>query len=368
MAVNLDDVLSIGAKQTILFDPTGGMRDLEKGVLRPVSLENLRKDPVRILRGYRLSAEKKLTLTEDFKRFAQGNLKLLLKSPPERISHELFKIMKNRNSSAIVREVYRAGILGTLIPELKELKKIADQGERHIYSLEEHTFRTLEELERVIDSRTRYLSAELLENFGCRRFMGEFTDVELLKWAALFHDIGKPATFEVREGKVTFYNHDRVGEEIVKGIGRRLRWGEKATRFTASLVRYHLRPFFLRESFLRGDLGRKGMANFWRDCGSIAPHLFLLSIADAIASGDSEEDIKALLETISELESFSRNELRKEEMEPLLNGYEIMALLNIPEGRAVGEIKRKLLEAQLEGIVRTKEEAVEFVKRIHTAK
>ncbi len=362
MAVNLDDVLSIGARQTLVFDPTGGMRDLEMGVLRPVSLENLRRDPVRILRGYRLSVEKELRLTEDFYSFVSENMELVLRAAPERITHELFRIMKTTRASAVVREIYRAGLLGTLIPEFDQLKKIGNQGERHLYSLEEHTLRTLEELEKVLEERTRYLSAELLKDFGCRRFLGEFTDLELLKWAALFHDIGKPQTFEIREGKVTFYNHDRVGEEIVKRTGKRLRWGDRATRFIASLVRHHLRPFYLRESFLKGELGRRGMANFWRDCGDIAPHLFLLSIADALASGDSEEDLKALLETLGELESFSRNELGERSIEPLLNGYEIMSLLGIPPGRTVGEIKRKLLEAQIEGRVKTREEAIQFVR------
>jgi len=362
MAVNLDDVLSIGARQTLVFDPTGGMRDLEMGVLRPVSLENLRKDPVRILRGYRLSVEKELHLTEDFYSFVNENLRLVLRAAPERITHELFRIMKTTRASAIIREIYRIGLLGTLIPEFEQLKKIENQGDHHLYSLEEHTLRTLEELEKVIEERTRYLSAELLRDFGCQRFLGEFTDLELLKWAALFHDIGKPRTLEVREGRITFYNHDRVGEEIVKQTGRRLRWGEKATRFIASLVRHHLRPFYLRESFMKGQLGRRGMANFWRDCGDIAPHLFLLSLADALASGDSEEDLKALLETFAELESFSRNELGEGSTEPFLNGYEIMNLLGIPQGRMVGEIKKRLLEAQIEGRVKTREEAVEFVK------
>ncbi len=362
IAVNLDDVLSIGAKQTIVFDPTGGIKDLERGLLRPISEENLKRDPVRMLRGFRLSIEKDLSLTEDFYEFVERNRRLILKAPAERITHELFKIMKHPKGSRVVRKLYEAGLLEVIIPEFKKLKRVKDQGEHHIYPLDEHTLRILEEVEKVIEERTKYLSAELLRDFGCKRFLGEFTDVELLKWSALLHDIGKPDTFEVKEGKVTFYNHDKVGEEIVKRIGKRLKWGEQATKFIGKLVRYHLRPFYLRESFLRGELKRRGMANFWKECGEIAPHLFLLSIADAYASGDSEEEVKALLETISELESFKRNEFRETRIEPLLNGHEIMAILNITQGKMVGELKKRLEEAQIEGKVRTREEAVEFVK------
>ncbi len=365
IAVSLDDVLSIGAKQTILYDPTGGIKDLEEEVLRPISLENLRKDPVRILRGFRLSVEKNLRLTEDFYEFVEKNGDLVLKAPAERITHELFKVMKHPRGSKVIRKLYEVGLLEKIMPEFSKLKEIKDQGEHHIYPLDEHTLRILEEVEKTIEERTKYLSAELLKDFGCRRFLGEFTDVELLKWGALLHDIGKPDTFEIREGKVTFYNHDKVGEEIVKKIGKRLKWGEEATRFVGKLVRYHLRPFYLRESFLKGELKRRGMAKFWKECGDIAPHLFLLSIADAYASGDSEEEIKALLETVSELESFKRNELTEEKIKPLLTGHEIMAILSIPQGKMVGEIKRRLEEAQLEGTVRTREEAVEFVKKAY---
>ena len=365
IAVSLDDVLSIGAKQTILYDPTGGIRDLEEEVLRPISLENLEKDPVRILRGFRISIEKNLRLTEDFYEFVERKGDLILRAPPERVTHELFKVMKHPRGSKVIRKLYEVGVLEKLIPDISRLREVKDQGEHHIYPLDEHTLKTLEEAERVIEERAKYLSAELLKDFGCRRFLGEFTDIELLKWGALLHDIGKPRTFQVRDGKVTFYNHDKVGEEIVRDIGKRLRWGEEATKFVSRLVRYHLRPFYLRESFLKGELRRKGMARFWKECGDVAPHLFLLSIADAYASGDSEEEVKALLETISELESFKRNELTEERIKPLLTGHDIMALLGIPQGRTVGEIKRKLEEAQMEGTVRTREEAVEFIKRVY---
>ncbi len=363
IAVNLDDVLSIGAKQTILFDPTGGIKDLEEGLLRPVSEENLKRDPVRMLRGFRISIERDLTLTEDFYRFVEKNKDLILKSSPERISYELFKIMKHPHASKVVRKLYEVGLLEVLIPEFAKLREVKDQGEHHIYPLDEHTLKTLEEIEKVMEDRAKFLSPEMLGDFGCKRFLGEFTDMELLKWSALFHDIGKPDTYEVKEGKVTFYNHDKVGAEIVKNIGKRLRWGDQTTKFVGKLVRYHLRPFYLRESFTKGDLKRRGMANFWRECSDIAPHLFLLSIADALASGDKEEEIKALLETIGELERFKREEVKEERTKPLLNGHEIMELLNISQGKMVGEIKKRLEIAQLEGRVKTREEAVEFVKR-----
>jgi len=363
MAVNLDDVLSIGAKQTIIYDPTGGIRDLERGLLRPVSLDNLKKDPVRILRGFRIALEKGLNLTEDFYSFVKERGNLILESPAERITYELFKIMKAKGSAKVFRELYKYNLLEVIIPEIKEMRKVKSQGEKHIYPLDEHTFRTLEYAEKVWERREEYIGEELSENIGKKIVLGEFGDYELLKWGALLHDIGKPYTFKIINGKVTFYEHDKVGAELVKTIGKRLRWGQEATDFVEKLVRYHLRPFYLRESLKKGTLGRKGMAKFWKECGEVAPHLFLLSFADALASGDKKEDLETLRETVRRLVEFKKEVLEEEEIKPLLNGREIMELLGIKPGKLVGELKRHLEEAQLEGLVKTKEEAIEFIKK-----
>ncbi len=366
IAVSLDDVLSIGAKQTILYDPTGGIRDLEEGLLRPVSLENLKRDPVRILRGYRIAVETDLELTEDFEEFARKKRHLIRESAPERLSYELFRIMRSPRSSEVVKRLYENRILETLIPEIGRLKEVRDQGKNHIYPLDTHTLKTLEEMERVIEEKERYLREEELRGIGKIKIMGEFTDLELLKWSALLHDIGKPHTFEIKEGKVTFYNHDSVGEEIVRKIGRDLRWGSKATGFIAKLVRYHLRPFYLRDSREKNQLKERGKAKFWRECSDIAPHLFLLSIADAKASGDSEEEIGSLLETIEELIAFRERAKEEKREKPILGGKEIMELLQITPGPLVGKIKEELLLAQMEGKVKDRESAKEFIKEVYS--
>ncbi|MCS6876536.1 MAG: HD domain-containing protein [Aquificaceae bacterium] len=361
MAVSIDDVLSIGAKQTIIYDPAHGVEDLESGLLRPVSLKNLEEDPVRILRGFRLAVEKRLNLTEDFYQFVEKKGHILRKASPERITLELFKILKNNNSYRVLQDLYNHGVLQVLFPDTARWKDVKDQGEHHLYPLEEHVFKVLETLEKVILERDRYLPAELLQDFGKMEVHGEFSDVELLKLSALFHDIAKPHTFEIRNGKVTFYNHDSLGADIVKRYGRSYRWGEEATDFVSKLVREHLRPFYLRESLSKGQLTDRGRANFWKECGHIAPYLFLHAIADAVGSGDSEGEIEKLLQTIHDLVEFKREKLSKLPVKPLLDGKEIMELVGIGPGPEVGRIKRALEEAQIEGRVKTKEEAIDFV-------
>ncbi len=362
MAVSIDDVLSIGAKQTIIYDPAKGMEDLQEGKLRPISLKNLEEDPVRILRGFRLAVEKNLELTEDFYHFVKKKGHILKKAPPERITLELFKTLKHQRSAKVIRDLYEYGVLEVIFPEVARLREIKDQGEHHIYPLDEHTLKVLESLEKVLQEKEKYVSAELLENLGTMQVHGEFSDIELLKLSALFHDIAKPHTFEVKDGKVTFYNHDKLGAQIVKEIGKRLKWSDSATEFIAKIVEHHLRPFYLRESLIKGQLTDRGRAKFWKDCGDFAVHLFLHAIADAMASGDSPQEMQDLLNTIKDLETYRKEKYEKIPIKPLLSGREIMDIFGIPEGPQIGEIKRALEEAQLSGVVKTREEAIEFVK------
>ncbi len=362
MAVGIDDVLSIGAKQTILYDPAHGMEDLQEGILRPVSLKNLEEDPVRMLRGFRLSVEKRLDLTQDFLDFVKKKAELIKKAPMERVSLELLKILRHREGGKVIRLLYENNLLQQIIPETERWKEITNQGQHHKYPLDEHMLRIMEFIDQVVEERERFLPAELLKGIGEKEFLGEFSDLELLKFSALLHDIAKPHTFELRDGKATFYNHDKLGAQMSRDILKRLRLGDDAIQFVSKLVEHHLRPFYLREAFKKGELTNRGKAKFWRDCGDIAGWLFLHAIADAFASGDDQEEISWLLKTIHELEDFRKRELSKIPTEPLLSGDEIMEILGVGPGPKVGEIKRALEQAQWEGIVKTKEEAINFVK------
>ncbi|NPA13095.1 MAG: CCA tRNA nucleotidyltransferase [Aquificae bacterium] len=123
MAVVFDDALGLGASQTVLFDPTGGLEDLQEGIVRPVSLQNIQEDPVRIVRGYRIANQLDFTLEKEFRKWVKENLHLLEKAPKERIRDELLKILEMENSHKILKEMERDGVLQTVIPTLKDVNK-----------------------------------------------------------------------------------------------------------------------------------------------------------------------------------------------------------------------------------------------------
>ncbi|MDW8237722.1 MAG: HD domain-containing protein, partial [Aquificaceae bacterium] len=358
MAVNLDHVLSLGAKQTFIYDPSHGMEDLEMGILRPVSLSNIEEDPVRILRGFRIAHQKRLSLSEEFITFAKKKSHIMKKSSPERITQEFFRCFIGEGSAKVIKSLYDIGILQELFPETSRWEEVKDKSQE--LPLSEHIFRVIDALEGVIKRAQEFLPEDAIEKQG--EFLGEFSEFELTKLSALFHDVAKPHTYKIVDGKPTFHGHDVLGEEIVRKYAKTYRWGKDVEEFVAKMVRHHLRMFFLREAKLKKELTDRAKYRFWKDCEDIAHYLFLHSLADSIASNDSDSHIESLIELYKELLEFKSK--TGEQISALLSGDEIMEILKINQGPRVGRLKQVLIEAQIEGKVKTKDEAIEFLRQI----
>lgn len=117
MAILFDDATSMGASQTILFDPSNGLKDLNEGIIRSVSIENIKKDPVRILRGYRFSQELNFTLNKEFENWIKENKELIKNSPIEKIRDEVLKIFDKEHSKKTIEKLEEVGLLQLIIPQ-----------------------------------------------------------------------------------------------------------------------------------------------------------------------------------------------------------------------------------------------------------
>jgi len=366
IAVNLDDVLSVGAQQTILFDPTGGIKDLENGIVRPISYENLRKDPIRLLRGVRIANELDFDLEEGFIDFLKENHHLIKSSAKERVSVELFKLLRLKNSYKGMETLLETNTIYSIIPYLEDIKKVSNQGHHHIYPLDKHTLKVYEYADKILENDNldipfdKELLAFIKSQIPEYSFLGEFGTKEAIKLSALLHDIGKPHTMKIDEkGNITFYEHDKVGEELVSKISHELSFGEELSKFLQKMVRMHLRIFYLRESL--ENLTPRAYGKILREAQEDIYPLMLLTIADAMGSNDDENTMIALEKTIRNIIDFKIKNIPKP-IEPLLSGKEIMDILNIPEGKTVGLLKNKLLDLQYEGLIKTKEEAIAWLK------
>ncbi len=154
MAVVFDDALGMGATQTVLFDPSGGLEDLQKGIVKPVSIENIISDPVRILRGYRIAQQLDFELDKDFRKWVKKNPDIVKNSPKERIRDELLKIFDGERSADVVGSIIKAGIFQKIVPEIEEISKIGKTGDFHKFPLLKHSLKTLEYMEQFLKKKS----------------------------------------------------------------------------------------------------------------------------------------------------------------------------------------------------------------------
>ena len=168
----------------------------------------------------------------------------------------------------------------------------------------------------------------------------------VLAWGAVLHDVGKPATAESKAGRITFHRHEHVGAEIADTIARRLRFSNEWRDATVALVREHMRFFAspaMRASTLKRFLRAPGFDR------QLALHR-----ADLLASSG---DLATWEFCRDQLAALPPEQLRPA---PLLRGEDVIAL-GVPRGPQVGQVLRALEDAQLEGRIATRDDAVALV-------
>ena len=364
MAVDIRELFLPFNDDAEIIDPTGGFEDIQKGIIRPVYEKAISDDPVRILRGVRLKLQLNFKFHPSFIEQSEGKERELQNSPPERLREELIKILNTEKFHEALRDLDNLKVLYGVFKELSEIEEIPPSG-LHQYSLKEHTLKTVELLETYVLKRKEELLSQFSSLVGSEKLLPNLSDEECLKIVALYHDVAKPLTVKEVNERLTFHNHDKLGAEIVRDALIRLTFGKKAARLGYTVVRNHLRPFFLYELYKRGELTDRAVYRFFRDSGNYSFHTLLLSVADFGATSEEmfgkieeyEEFVKGLVEFYAE---------RIHNLKPLLSGKEIMEIKGIEKpDRCVGFIKEKLLELQVIGKVKTREEAVSAVKGIN---
>jgi putative nucleotidyltransferase with HDIG domain len=239
------------------------------------------------------------------------------------------------------------------------------QSAPHRFTVWEHSLRALEALEallgdlRLLAPHDARMAAHLGESLG-----GGLTRREVLKLAVLLHDIAKPETRSVDpDGRVRFTGHDRLGAERVAAIAARLRWPGRAARVLEHLVRQHLRPMHLG---MLAEISRRARYRFFRDVGEEVPDLVCLTIADAAATDGRPPAAVYRGATRDLLDSLLGGEVeaaREAETPPLVRGEDVMAAFGLPPGPDVGRLLRRAREAQALELVRTREEALAWLRR-----
>jgi poly(A) polymerase len=357
IAIALEGLLGKGDDAYV--DPTGGRDDLHARVIRMTSEKALADDPLRIVRAYRFCAQLGFDI-EPETGAALARLSPRAAEPaPERIHQELSAFLRAPDPSDALARMMADGVLQAILPELAATVGVTQNAHHHL-PVWEHTVETVRQLTGVLADPPAPVAAE------AAAVRDDPALGEVLAWAALAHDIGKPPCRGEADGKVHFRGHEDAGADLFLAAAKRLRLPGWKARRAARLVRNHLRPLHLTEPFTAGTLTVRAIDRLHRALGDDLGALFLLAMADGRASrgparpADAEATLLALYAHVAEVREAR---IRPLDLAPrLLTGRDLMDRLGVPRGPAVGELLEALREAQLAGEVTTQEGAEAWVR------
>ncbi|MBF0292386.1 MAG: HD domain-containing protein [Nitrospinae bacterium] len=349
-----------------IHDPLGGLADLESKMLRPVSQTSMRDDPVRVLRACRFENSHNLAPSPQIQAMSVDVAPLLAGVAGERISQELFHILCEPFSHKAIKAMDRDGSLDFVFPELSPARS-APQNKWHHLDVFNHSIESLTQMEKILANPPDWLTQWLpiINESLCEEVAGGWRRREILKIAALLHDVGKPGSSGLSdEGEITFYGHEKAGESIATHAANRLRLPGAVRNGLGILVKNHLRPF---NAIHEGELSQRSLYRFHRALGEWAIPALLHAVADAMATqGPAVTERRRLAERASAVKAFDyiQHSLNTPQpREPLLDGHDIMKVFNLPQGELIGRLLALVEEARALGEITSREEAVELVKK-----
>lgn len=335
MAISLNE-----ATYGDLVDPFGGVQHLKEKVIKTPLDPNITfsDDPLRMMRAVRFASQLNFDIEPDTYQAIIGNAERLKIVSMERITDELNKIILSRTPSYGFKLLFQSGLLKQFFPEMVALHGV-EYVDNHAHK--DNFFHTLQVLDNV----------------------ARFSDDLWLRWAAILHDIAKPATkrFEPKHGW-TFHGHEEKGARMVPGIFRRLKLPmNDRMAFVQKLVRLHLRPIAL-----SNDVTDSAVRRLLFEAGDDVEALMKLCRAD-ITSKNSEKVARYLrnFEKVEQkmVEVEEKDQVRN--FQPPITGDEIIRLFNLVPGPIVGQIKDQIKDAILDGIIHNdREEAFRYMIEI----
>ncbi|WP_412475740.1 CCA tRNA nucleotidyltransferase [Gordonia sp. LUNF6] len=315
-------------------DPLDGMADLLAGVIdTPAAPESsFNDDPLRMLRGVRFVSQLGFRLSDRVRRAIGEMAGQIERITAERIRVELDKMICGEHPIEAVDLLVDTGLAELIIPEIPGMKLTIDEHHQH-KDVYQHSLTVLKQ---AIDLET-----------------GDPDPV--LRWAALLHDIGKPATRRHEEGGgVSFHHHEVVGAKMVRKRMRALKYPKAVVDDVSQLVFLHLRF----HGYGDGKWTDSAVRRYVNDAGPLLDRLHKLVRADCTTR--NKRRARRLQETYDDLEhriAVLREAEDLDRVRPDLDGNAIMQLLGLPPGPVVGEAWRYLKELRLDSGPMSREDA-----------
>ncbi len=327
-------------------DPFGGLRDLIDEVIKTPGKpeDSFGDDPLRMLRAARFASQLGFEIEPETFEAIQSMKDRLEIVSAERIQAELQKLLLGANPRKGLEVLVDSGLAQIVLPELPALKLETDEHHHH-KDVYQHTLTVVEQ---AIDYEKDY---GLEPDF-------------VLRFAALLHDIGKPATRKLEPGgAVSFYHHDVVGAKLASKRMKTLRFDNDTTKAVSKLVELHLRFFGYSDQAWTDAAIRR----YVRDAGEQLVRLHILTRSDVTTRNRRKAEL--LSHAYDDLEKRIAIVMEQEElnaMRPDLSGEQIMEILGLKPGPLVGQAYKYLLELRIENGPMGQDKATEALLEWHS--
>ena len=310
-----------------LVDPFNGLGDMEDGIIcTPLDPDiTFSDDPLRMMRCVRFATQLNFRIEDEtFDALARNANRIKIISG-ERIVDELNKIMKTQHPSRGFVDLYRCGLLPLIIPELTALDVVETRNGR-------------------AHKNNFYHTLEVLDNVAVH------SDNLWLRWAALFHDVGKPRSkrWDPLMGW-TFHNHNYLGAKMIPSIFRRMKLPMDAKmKYVQKMVDLHMRPIVIADEEVTDSAVRRLM----NDAGDDIDDLMTLCEADITSKNEARkqrflDNFRIVREKLAVLKVKDYKRM----FQPCIDGNEIMEIFHLSPCREVGVLKQTLKEAVLDNRV-----------------
>jgi tRNA nucleotidyltransferase/poly(A) polymerase len=328
-----------------LIDPFDGMGDIKKKTIRTPTdpIITFSDDPLRMMRAIRFATQLKFDIEpETFLGIVHDAHRIQIVSA-ERIIDELNKIILTDKPSYGFKLLFVSKLLQEIFPEMVELQGVDSVGDK---SHKDNFYHTLQVLDNV----------------------SQVSDDLWLRWAAIMHDIAKPATkrFSQKVGW-TFHGHEDKGSRMVPGIFRRMKLPmDDRMKYVQKLVRLHLRPI----SLVSEKVTESAVRRLLFDAGNDIEDLMKLCRADITSKNNNK--VQRFLANFDKVEEKMKEVEENDQVrnfQPPVSGEEIMALFGLKPSKVVGELKEEIKEAILDGqIQNNKAEAMDLLYKLAATK